>query len=426
MWRLSVSRTQLNDVALTLAFVVMGSSLYFAGFASVGQTPIRSLPQWFPLVTLAVAAGFQLLRSRHPGIALAGVTVAVLVDTVTAASVPVWLVFSDIVYAACVYGSARLLRALFAVCVFVAAGTFTLVAAYPPTSTWRFLFLCVLWLIALVVSPLAYGLAVREHRNALKLERAHSHALAELAALERAEAVADERRRLARELHDVIAGRLSAIAVQSAAALQYPENAQLGHQALMSVRTSSVDALTEMRGLIDLLADDHDGSTRETAGLRRIDRLTDPISQSGTPIDLVCPEWIAASESVDALPAVVDIAAYRIVAESLANAVTHAPGQPVSVLIADGADAATTGDAERFLDIVVRNRMGPSIASSDIHTGRGIDNMITRARAVGGTVTAQRDADGSDFVVCARLPLAARPPQVGDPQPVHRQEGALQ
>lgn len=397
MWRLPVSRALLNDVGLTLLFLALGVSLYATGLGVLDENA-SPLPTWFCLVSLGFASCSQLFRSRHPAIALTGVSAALALDSLTVPSIGVWLVFSDIVYSTCVYGGARLVRVLYGLAAVVAVATFLLVSVVAHDD-WRLLFVCVLWLLALIGSPLAYGLAVREHRSALSLEREHSRAMAELGEREQIEAVADERRRLARELHDVIAGRLSAIAVQSAAALQYPENTALAGKALAAVRASSVEALTEMRGLIDLLSDGSEHSTdgrHTTAGLRRIDRLTEPIAESGTDIAMEIPATITAADGIDALPPVVDIAAFRIVAEALTNAATHAPGQPIRVRI-------THADDTLVLDIC--NRLAAHHdhhPTGDRHTGRGLVNMRTRAHAVGGRLCVERDTD--EFRVTATLP----------------------
>lgn len=403
MWRVPVPRALLNDAALTALFLGLGVAIYAAGIAHIGGPGEALGPSWFPLVVLGLAACFQLGRSTHPAVALAGVTSLLIVDTVVAPSVPIWLVFSDIVYAVCVYGGARVVHLLFGICAFVALGVLTLVAAYQETSNWRFLFICVLWLIAFVASPLAYGLAVREHRTALHLEQEHAQALSALAAREKADAIVDERRRLARELHDVIAGRLSAIAMHSTAAQQYPDNAAMSRRALAAIRTSSVDALTEMRGLIELLAADPEGGSsperieREAGGLRRLDRMIAPIRESGTRVDLVHPTHASVAVLAAELSAVVDIAAHRILAEALTNAVTHAPGQPISL---------TIEFVDDVLGIEVCNPLGTDAAPrvpARAGGGRGIDNMTTRARIVGGRLTAH--AVKEQYVVTARLPV---------------------
>ncbi|WP_246007844.1 sensor histidine kinase [Gordonia oryzae] len=156
-----------------------------------------------------------------------------------------------------------------------------------------------------------------------------------------------------------------------------------------------------MRGLIDLLSDGSEQSTdgrHTTAGLRRIDRLTEPIAESGTDITMEIPATITAADGVDALPPVVDIAAFRIVAEALTNAATHAPGQPIRVRITHTDDALVPDICNRLAAHHDHHRAG------DRHTGRGLVDMRTRAHAVGGRLSVKRDADG--FRVTATLPTA--------------------
>ncbi|GAA1482317.1 histidine kinase [Gordonia sinesedis] len=421
MWRVPVSRRRLDDIGLTLLFAAIGVGIYLAGFDSFGDLGAASLlPDWWALVALGCASAFQLLRSSHPGIALAGTTVILAVGTVALSSILTWLVYSDIVYAVCVYGSARLVRVLYGVVTIVAVTAFTLAAAADPD--WRVIFVTVLWIVALLVSPLAYGQAVREHRNALDAERERAQAVSELAERARAEAVADERRRLARELHDVIAGRLSSIAMHSSVALTHEDDVELVGRALRSVRESSVGALDEMREMIDLLSDttttgrqsatdpDHSTST-----LRRLDRLVGPIRAGGTDIRLSGPAGLTGGGELG-LAAVTDIAAYRIVAESLTNAITHAPGAPISVDIAIDGGTDTGADSvsesgDRRLRIRIANP-ATDVGDRSDREHRGIGNMVARAEAVGGWLRAARV--GREFVVTAELP--AVPARSSDPR----------
>lgn len=397
MRQLELGRRRAEDVLMVGGFILLACTMYAAGLDKLGDFYQQDdVPGWFSLVTFTTAAGFQTQRRRHPGVALAGVTAVLAVDIVTVSSVLVWLVFSDIVYAACVYGSQRLVRAVYVTCALVTVATLTLVAVDTTDGRLRLMFVAVLWLVALVASPLGYGQAVREHRNAADTEREHARALAELAERDRAVALAEERRRLARELHDIIAGRLASIAVQSEAALSGPGDPETGRQVLGSVRAASVDALTDMRGLIDLLSE---GSTDADAGhatatLRRLDRLLAPVRSGG--INVYTRRSPAAEDDAwSRLPAVVDIAAYRIVAESVANAVTHAPHEDIDIDLAVGT---------RTLTVNVRN-LAPGRPGTTGRTGHGIANMTARAEAVGGRLSAGRRDCG--FVVSADLPVAA-------------------
>ncbi|WP_157226751.1 sensor histidine kinase [Gordonia soli] len=388
MWRVRLTRAQLNDVGIALIFVALGIGLQVSGLNPIGWLDrVDSLPGSFPLITLGVAAAGDLMRSTRPTVALAVVSAALVVDVVTVPSIAVWLILSDAVYAVCVYAGSRAVRFLYASA--LAFGVVALAALIATEPDWRLVFLSALWLVAFVGSPIGYGKAVREHRTALVSERARARAMTELAERERVQAVSEERRRLARELHDVIAGQLSSIAVQSAAGLRATDDPDLTAAVLKAVRQSSVDALSEMRTMIDLLADDSGEVTpdRQTASLRRVDHLVDPIRATGTAVSV--------SADVDDLPAVVDIAGYRIVAESLTNAARHAEGSPIDIEIRSD---------ERELVIHIANplRDGRSAVPVD-RPRRGLENMYTRARSVGGTLHA--GVSGGRFVVDARLPL---------------------
>ncbi|MCS3876617.1 signal transduction histidine kinase [Gordonia amarae] len=388
MWSVPLRRTQLDDVRLTALFFAVGAALQIAGLNQVSGLLSDRFGSWLPWVTLTVAAAFQLLRRDRPAAALAGTTAVLTVDVVLCPTVAVWIIFSDIVYAVACYGSQRLVGRLYVLCAIVSAAVVVLLAAAEQPTQWRTVFVGILWVIALIFSPLAYGHALREHRTAAEVQRQHARTLATLADHERVEAVEEERRRLARDLHDVIAGQLSSIAVQSAAAL---DNPALSDRVLGSVRTISVEALREMRAMIDLLTDGTVDRSRATSTLRRADRLIEPVTGSGTDVELRCtPEVLDPP-----LPPLVDITAHHILAEALINATKHAPGQPISI------DIDIAGDD---LVLVVTNPLtDPPAEAEPAHTARGITNMTTRAAVAGGTLAAG-PGDGA-FTVTATLPL---------------------
>ena len=393
MWSVPLRRTQLDDVRLTALFFAVGAALQIAGLNQVSGLLSDRFGSWLPWVTLTVAAAFQLLRRDRPAAALAGTTAVLTVDVVLCPTVAVWIIFSDIVYAVACYGSQRLVGRLYVLCAIVSAAVVVLLAAAEQPTQWRTVFVGILWVIALIFSPLAYGHALREHRTAAEVQRQHARTLATLADHERVEAVEEERRRLARDLHDVIAGQLSSIAMQSAAAL---DNPALSDRVLGSVRAISVEALRDMRAMIDLLTDGSpDENTaspgRATSTLRRADRLIEPITAAGTDVELQCTPAVLDR----ALPPLVDITAHHILAEALTNATKHAPGQPISV------DIGIDGDD---LVLAVTNPLPDLLARAEPeHTARGITNMTTRAAVAGGTLAA--DPGDAAFTVTAILPL---------------------
>lgn len=202
--------------------------------------------------------------------------------------------------------------------------------------------------------------------------------------------VAEERLRIARELHDIVAHHIALINVQSEVAVhvlrQRPDQAE---EALSHVRQSVRTVLEELSTVLTVLrrADDPELSTEPTPGLTRLAGLLDSVAAAGL--------RVAHHQDGDArpLPSAVDLAAYRIVQESLTNARKHG-GDPVARL---RLGYTTTG-----LTIAVENRVDPA-ADPGAHTGHGLTGMRERAASVGGTLAAGPDAGGR-FAVHAFLP----------------------
>lgn len=279
------------------------------------------------------------------------------------------------------------------------------IAVFVGTGDWRALVLAVAAAAAFVGTPIWWALSVRTHKEIAEAERARVQAMALVAELDRRAAIADERKTMARDLHDVIAGHLSAIAIQSEAALGVlsREDADPAVAGILgSIRANSVSALQEMRTMIGLLRRD-DGGEDEPAAPRTLAQLpilVDAARSAGTTVRI--------ADSLDGavLPSAVDQAAYRIVQEALTNAMKHAPGQPVDIAVR--ADPST-------LDVSVRNP-APALANSAGSANsegahRGLMNMRERAAALGGSFAAGPEAGG--WAVRARLPLGVPEPSAG-------------
>jgi signal transduction histidine kinase len=217
--------------------------------------------------------------------------------------------------------------------------------------------------------------------------------------------LSEERLRIARELHDVLAHNISLINVQSGVALhlldQRPEQAR---PALEAINQASDAALGELRSVLDVLSRDAGGDggpdptgawapSAPATGLRDLDGLLRRTRAAGLDVDL------AVEGERRPVPAGVDLAAFRIVQEALTNVVRHAgdharatvrltyaPAELVVQVDDDGGPA--TG--------------GPGRATSE-HTGRGIAGMRERVQALGGTFTAG-PRPGRGFRVRARFP----------------------
>lgn len=241
-----------------------------------------------------------------------------------------------------------------------------------------------------VVAALFLGqlMTVRRTRR-LELEQREAYAARERENDTRRQVDA-ERLRIARELHDVVAHGISLINVQATMGVHLmatrPEEAAA---ALNEIKTASKQALRELRRVLDVLRQsDDDDPTAPTPGLAQLDALVATTRQAGLPVSLLVTGTPAK------LPAIVDTAAYRIVQESLTNALRYADSATTRVLL----DYQPTCLHLRIEDD------GRNIATQQGGSGHGISGMRERAVAVGGSLTAEAAAPGG-FAVSADLPL---------------------
>ena len=209
-----------------------------------------------------------------------------------------------------------------------------------------------------------------------------------------AEARVAERARIAREMHDVLAHRLSLLATY-AGALEYRPDAppeQLARAAGV-VRVGAHQALDELREVITVLRDDDDFDGKHPLpGLADLDGLIAETRDAGTAVDVT--RRVTQQED---LPGGLGRTAYRVVQEGLTNARKHAPGRPVRVLLA--------GKPGGRLVVEIANPVGP--ADPVINgSGTGLIGLTERVRLAGGEIDHTISADG-EFVLRAWLPWPA-------------------
>jgi signal transduction histidine kinase len=239
-----------------------------------------------------------------------------------------------------------------------------------------------------VAGPAVAGLLVAQHRTQNeRLRELTAELVRERAAAERS-AAAEERTRIARELHDVIGHEITVIALQAdaaaAALARAPDRAAVP---IDRIRAAAARTLTEMRRVVGLLRDPEDvEELRPQPGLADLTALVQAACEGGADVDLVLAPPPAAP------PSSVQLTAYRIVQEALTNARKHAPGAPVRVTV-DG-----TGPA-----VCVEVRSGDGRAARPAVGGHGLLGMHERVRMHGGSLEAGPTPDG--FLVRARLPL---------------------
>ena len=202
----------------------------------------------------------------------------------------------------------------------------------------------------------------------------------------------DERLRIARELHDVLAHNISLINVQAGVALHLLDDDQpeQTRAALGAIKHASKDALGELRSVLDVLRQPGDPPPRTPAdSLARLEKLI------GNTRDVGLPVHAEINGTPRPLPAGVDLAAYRIVQEALTNIVRHAPGAATTVQIRYG---------QHELALRIENDGNPNTPNGANTAGSGLAGMRERATALGGKLRAGPRPTGG-FEVHATLPL---------------------
>jgi signal transduction histidine kinase len=258
-------------------------------------------------------------------------------------------------------------------------------------------------IVALVQSGLVLLADQVRRRREVQRGLAEEEARSELEHARRA--LLEERTRIARELHDVVAHSMSLVAVRAETA-PYRLAGVPGPAAeeFTGIATAARDALTEMRRLLGVLrAEDPDVAFEPQPGLADLDGLFATAREAGVRVS------VTIDGDVMQVPASVQLSAYRIVQEALSNASRHAPGAPVQVAVRCAEDA---------VDVVVRNGSGgrrPRPAGA----GLGLTGMRERAGILGGTLAAG-PAEGGGFEVVAHLPVDGHARQPADVGPAAR------
>ncbi|MEV8511825.1 histidine kinase [Dactylosporangium sp. NPDC051484] len=242
-------------------------------------------------------------------------------------------------------------------------------------------------LLLLVMAILVVGDQIRRRRE-VQRALAEEEERSELAQARRA--VAEERNRIARELHDVVAHHMSLIAVRAETAVYRIEGVPPAvAEELQAIAGTSREALTEMRRLLGVLRDDSLPLTEPQPTLDELDGLVREAREAGVRVKF-------SPVPGTPVPPGVGLAAFRIVQEALSNARRHATGAPVTI---------TIRRHESDLVVLVRNEpTGATPGPVGKGKGHGLLGMRERATAVGGTLLAGPVADGA-YEVVATLPL---------------------
>ncbi len=378
-WRLGPRGRWLFDAALTLGLLVTG----FLGHLTAEE----------PLAALLTAAQVAPLwwRRAHPSavfavVALASAAQAPLHDTP---------IFGQLAFPVATYSVARWGPRPHGVVALLIGYTGALVAAWSwigglgaPTVTLEALVPYVVTISAIVTSAWALGFAAQQRERYVASLVARAEQAERIAEREVELAARDERSRIAREMHDVVAHGLSVIVVQAdGARYAAAKDPDVAVGTLKTISATGRESLTEMRRLLGLLRDGDTGVAPQP-GLDDVRHLVDEARAAGMEVEADLPQ--AAPDVPDG----VGLAAYRIVQESLTNVRKHAgPRAAVALRVTVG----------RAVEVEVRDDGRGAAASSD-GRGLGVTGMRERAAVHGGTLEAG-PAPGGGFAVSARLPL---------------------
>ncbi|MFE2973807.1 sensor histidine kinase [Streptomyces sp. NPDC059258] len=276
-----------------------------------------------------------------------------------------------------------------------AAGAALHLVASSDRSTGSALLLPILGAVVLVI-----GGAVRERGEATR-RLAEQETISEAERAQRT--LLEERTRIARELHDVVAHHMSVITVQAdSAPYRISGLSEPAQEEFASIAAAARESLGEMRRLLSVLrSDGTEGDRAPQPGLDRLQQLVEATVRAGLPAEL------ALAKDLGEVPPAVDLSAYRIVQEALANVVRHAPGARTRVLVAPD-------DGHLLVLVVNEPSSRPASPLESAGTGHGLVGMRERVRLTGGTLDTG-PLPGGGFRVAARMPLPPPCPPSGQP-----------
>jgi signal transduction histidine kinase len=393
-WWASPSRSTVLDVLLALALGVLGllDLAWLSGrsgeaipIAAVALIAVQSIALAFrrrrPMAVYAIVGCVTIVYSWigfESNVSGLGVLIAIYT---VAASVPL----ADAVGAAAIYVGGMTLSLIGA---FQARGG--TLEVFISEFLINLLALVLAWTVGVTVRTRRAYVAALEARNALlEREREDNARLA----------VALERGRIARELHDVVAHNVSVVVVQAGAAERLVEtHPDRAREAMRDVATTGRQALEEMRRLLGVLREDEPGNGMEPQpGVAELETLARRVSDAGLPVEL------SVQGEQRPLPASAALSAYRIVQEALTNTLRHAGPARARVILRYLPDALEiqvsdngTGSAAARIDPAQRTDGG----------GHGLIGMRERVMLFGGELSAGPRPEGG-YAVVARIPTPA-------------------
>ncbi|MGW7578844.1 sensor histidine kinase [Streptomyces sp. NPDC054765] len=368
------------------------------------------IPVWQAVLPVLVLCTATALRSALPPLAVAVGTFTVTVETASSGGLGPVLIYTDLLYAAALYGAPWLCRVLQAGTVTVTLATTVVLVLTGDRSEGVTTGVIV---ALLLISPVWTGVLIRNHKERADTERQRAAQINRLAELDRKTVLQTERTRMARELHDLVANHLSAIAIHSSAVLSLSgtkgekdgaaeEDPVL--RALAVIRENSVQGLAEMRRMVVLLRSDR--GVDDDWDRPQLNALGALVEQARPAADAAALSlYTEFPESFPEVSSVIEVTAYRIVQEALTNVLKHASAGRVRIRCEAGTEQLTISVDSPLARPDVRARQRP-VEQLTTGAGAGLAGMSERAALVGGIFDAgpDRTAPGR-WRVRAVLPL---------------------
>lgn len=378
------------------------------------------VPRWLHMAPVLLAGLASLRRRRSTGVSLSLSALALAGDAALGGSTVLFVILVDGLYNAARFAGPRLRRAVFGLAAFgsvLAAALNTAAYGQDVPFAWS-----LMQFAALFGAPIWWGTDLRQKseiaelaEDRLAVERARAADRERIALLDRTEAVQGERERMAGDLHDAIASRLSAIALHSAAALAAgtageAADSDRDRAALQLARSSSIAALEDMRSMITVLRSSAHQEVTDGTPQNALDRVTSAVSPTAS-IESVRALADAAEglgvpvrvqgELPHGIPASLGQTLYRIVQESLTNVLKHAPGSAADI---------SFHSSPRSLELRIENDLSarpPALPEgfAALSSGAGLEIMRARTAASGGHLDVGASASGRAWSVRATFPL---------------------
>ncbi|MCT1384517.1 histidine kinase [Brachybacterium sp. p3-SID1565] len=397
-------RIEARDVLVAVGYALLAVVLAFTGISNSGfLTQSWGLEVSLPLMLVAAAA--TLWRRRAPVVTLVVTGLASLAEAIAGGQITAYVLLFEALFTPVIHGSRQLARATTGIA--IAASVAAILVAAVVTGSVELVFVVMIVVALVTLTPLLWGWEVRHHREARRTAEALARSAAALARTEhdlaqsrQARAVEGERRRIAHDLHDVIAGHLSAVTLHTSLASSL-EDAGARDNSLLTARDSAKAALRDLQSMITVLSTEEPGALPQAT--LDWDSLTARLRGRDPHLTARIDPAVSDPEQVD--PSV-QAALLRIASEAVTNAVRHGQA-PISLRVAFepagleahvpaevGAPAGVDG-ATPVVHLVLENRIGDRAetgtgtdAGLGVGTGLGIGAIGHRAAAVGGTAHA--------------------------------------